>query len=159
MRCNLAAFKRGKMLYIEIKNGKAVKSQTEYPGSEAMRARRFENRNDWKSFKRAEQVAAELNEIHGKPIYLATDSGPHVSPRYDVIVIPQVGDEVSYSFNGDTYPDGKITFVSDASKNFRIIKTDTGSVYYRRKLAGGWLKVGGTWSLVRGHINERNPSF
>lgn len=149
------------MFYIKMENGKAVAAQNEYPGNEAMAQRgAYENRNDWPTFERAEQVAKELNEAAVQTVerpYIATDAGPHVSPRFDVIARPLVGDAVSYGFNGDSYPDGKIIKVS--GKEFRIITTDTGSVYYRRKQSGGWKKQGGTWSLLAGHRNERNPHF
>lgn len=143
------------MLYVKIVKGRAVSAQIEYPGSEEMARRRaWETRNDWKTFAAAQKRAAELGAK-----YTATDSGEHVSPRYDVIAVPQVGDPVSYSFNGDTYPDGKIISVSHPDKHYRIVKTDTGSVYYRRGLRGAWVKRGGTWSMVSGHRNQRNPSF
>lgn len=144
------------MLIVKIENGKAVSATTQYP----QEWKGHESRNDWPTMERAEQVAKELNEAAVQTVacpYIAIDSGPNVSPRYDVIERPQVGDEVSYGFNGDSYPDGKIIKVS--GPNFRIITTDTGSVYYRRKLTGGWIKKGGTWSLTRGHRYEQNPSF
>lgn len=86
---------------------------------------------------------------------VATDATASTSPRYDVIRAPTIGDKVSYSFNGDSYPDGEIVKISDS---LRVVKTNTGSVYYRRMLTGSWRKDG-TWTLIRGHRNERNPSF
>lgn len=144
------------MFYVFIQDGKAVGADENYEG--AREHGKIECRHDWRTFERAEQVAKELNEnstIWHR--YLAVDSGAHVSPRYDVVERPVVGDAVSYSFNGDTYPDGTITKIT--GKNFRIVTTSTGSVYYRRKLSGSWVKKGGTWSMVKGHRNERNPSF
>lgn len=148
------------MLYVHIVNGKAIGTSDEYPGNDR-HAGNWQCRVDWSTFERVEQVADELNAAIGgsqdSGKYIAIDSGEHVSPRYDVIVRPMVGDKVSYSFNGDTYPDGTITKIT--GQNFRIITTSTGSVYYRRKLSGCWKKKGGTWNLVLGHRNERNPSF
>lgn len=157
------------MFYVQIKDGKAVAAEvcsaetSEKIGNAWRRNGQgdgWEYRGDWKTFERAEQVAKELNEAAVQTVarpYIATDSGPHVSPRFDVIKRPHVGEAVSYTFNGDYYPDGYITKVS--GKEFRIITTDTGSVYYRRKQTGGWIKKGGTWALTPGHRTEWNPSF
>jgi hypothetical protein len=109
-----------------------------------------ENRNDWKTFEAADEVASKLG-----PDYIATDAGPGVYPRYDVVRLPKVGDEVSYAFNGDSYPCGKITHVG---KSKRVVRTDGGRVFYRRKMTGSWVSEG-MWFLVHGHVSTRNPSF
>lgn len=141
------------MLFVQIINGKAVKAQTEFPEDRT----NFQNRHDWKTFERAMIVAQRLNDNSSIPTpYLAIDNGGNVSPRYDVIERPQIGDKVSYAFNGDYYPDGKIVNIS---ASLRIVTTDTGSKYYRRGQTGRWVKSGGTWSLVQGHRNDKNPSF
>lgn len=110
----------------------------------------LETRNDWKSFAAAEEVAAAL----GKD-YIATDAGSHVSPRYDVIKLPKVGDKVSYAFNGDSYPCGVIVKVSKTKK---AITTDGGKVFYRVRQSGSW-RNDGTWSLTPGHVYKQNPEF
>lgn len=107
------------------------------------------------SFETAERVAASASKATGR-LHIAIDNTTSVSPRYDVIEAPKVGDEVSYGFNGDSYPDGTIVKIG---KNLKIITTSTGHRYYRRKLMGRWVQTGGTWSLIQGHHNERNPSF
>lgn len=112
------------------------------------------NRNDIRSMAHAEQLAAQATEFTGK-LHIAIDRGAHVSPRMDVIRCPALGDKVSYSFNGDSYPDGEITGISPTLK---VITTSTGSRYHRRGQTGSWLK-GGTWSLIQGHHDKRNPSF
>lgn len=112
----------------------------------------YQNRNDWKTFEQAEQIAKALGAG-----YIATDAGDHVSPRYDVIELPKIGDEVSYAFNGDYYPCGKIEKISKKPEYRRIATTD-GTVFYRRGNTGTW-KHNQTWSLVAGHINKRNPEF
>lgn len=146
------------MIYVEIKNGKATNFSFTHEHGFAQ----YECRGNWKTMQMAWDRAHELNLIAGedgepfKQHFIATDSGAHVSPRYDVILAPAVGDAVSYSFNGDSYPDG---FISKISASLRVVTTDTGSVYYRRKLSGAWIKKGGTWSMIRGHHNDRNPSF
>lgn len=149
------------MLYVQVKShGSACHAQSEYPGNEEMRATdavngyHYETRNEWKTFERAEVVAQQLGDATGKA-YVATDSGEGCYPRFDVIRCPQIGDPVSYGFNGDYYPCGYITNVS---KSLRVIKTDTGRTFYRRRLTGTWLNHS-TWALCAGHIDERNPSF
>lgn len=101
----------------------------------------------------AQECADKQTDKTGR-LWLVTDT-PNCSPRYAVVEVPAVGDEVSYGFNGDYYPDGKVIRVS---RTF-VVTTSTGNRYYRRGLTGTWKQSGGTWSLVRGHINERNPSF
>lgn len=111
---------------------------------------------DIESFEHAEQLARQATEITGRT-HIAVGKSAYVSPRFDVIEPPRVGEPVSYAFNGDYYPDGVVTHVTEGT--FRVVKTDTGSVYYRRKQTDTWLKKGGTWALVKGHVSERNPHF
>ena len=71
-----------------------------------------------------------------------------------------VGDAVSYAFNGDCYPDGLVVSVGTGVK--QVVTTDTGSRYYRKVSRHGdvsWIKEGGTWTLVKGHTRRWNPSF
>lgn len=112
---------------------------------------------EFKTFVEAQMVADGANALNDGNVYVATDSGPCVSPRFDVIAAPKAGDLVSYAFNGDYYPCGKIVSVGSGSK--MVVKTDTGAVFYRYKLTGSWVKKGGTWTLVQGHSNEKNPCF
>jgi len=114
------------------------------------------SRHDFKCWKDAERVAEQANLLNDGHGYIATDAGPHVSPRYDVIRMPQVGDEVSMGFNGDYYPCGTIVRVSGGEH--RIVTTSDGKKFYRRKRSGAW-RYNQTWYLVAGHINERNPHF
>jgi hypothetical protein len=113
--------------------------------------------DDW-TLVRAQRIAAEASSLTGAE-WDAIDNGEHCYPRYDVVRVPRVGDKVSYAFNGDSYPDGEIVSVSSRDKGFRIVKTDTGSAYYRRKQTAGWIKKGGTWSLIQGHQRRWNPEF
>ena len=116
---------------------------------------------DFKSIEEVEAIAAHFNEqgVHGrsedKPFFLAYDDGEYTSHRFGIVEPPKVGDDVSYGFNGDYYPCGKIVRIT---KGFRITTSD-GDVFNRRKQSSRWVKVGGTWSLVKGIVNERNPSF
>lgn len=136
------------MIHALIENGRAV-SFTTQPSSKP-----YENRNDWRTMARAEQVASELNEKFGN-CFMAVDYGPCVWPRYDVIMKPKVGDEVSKYFNGDSTPEGTITKVSSTMKR---IETSTGMVFYRKRKSGCWV-ANGTWSMTQGHHHSRNPSF
>ena len=113
-------------------------------------------RRDWETMLDACEIADAANKTVGKDIYLAIDNGDHVYPRFDVIARPQVGDEVSYAFNGDAYPCGEITAIS---RTLLKITTSTGDTFWRQGQTDRWLKTGGTWSLVQGHRNDRNPSF
>lgn len=74
-----------------------------------------------------------------------------------MIAAPRVGAPVSYAFNGDYHPDGEITKVGTGPK--ARVTTSTGSVYYRWKKTASWIKAGGTWRMVHGHVDRRNPSF
>lgn len=146
------------MYYVKIFNQKAVEATTEsqstYQRRPAPDGSFYETRSDWPTFSRVEEVAAQLTESL-KATWIATDAGPHTYPRYDVIRPPRVGDAVSYSFNGDTYPCGTITSIS---KSLKVIKTTEGRTFYRRRLTGSWISKG-TWFLVGGHHYEQNPSF
>lgn len=116
----------------------------------------LEKKSGWdiKDYNDAKAHAEELTEDRGE-LYIAVDRGSHVSPRYDVIRAPAIGDEVSYAFNGDYYPCGEITKISPTMKK---ITTSTGDTFYRRRESGSWLK-NKTWSLVNGHISRMNPHF
>ena len=154
------------MLYVHIirSAGKILRAEAiAWPLPPNVDPRKYESRNDWKTMAAAEEVAAALG-----PEYVATDAGPYVSPRYDVIALPKVGDAVSYSFNGDSYPCGHVISIS-AGPNFRRIVAHEPRggkhvgevrehVFWRRRKTGSWV-MNGTWSLVAGHVDERNPSF
>lgn len=133
--------------------GKLSAIATEVPHGEHGK---WETRHNIVTLSHAERIAAEATELTGD-LYVGIDNGPSVWPRYDLIKAPKVGDKVSYAFNGDYYPDGEIVSVTPGS--LRQVKTSTGHTYYRRKQTGNWKQTGGTWSLVPGHINERNPEF
>lgn len=121
------------------------------------------NRNDISQYKGgammlAEQIAASATKLTGKA-YIATDAGEYVSPRYDVIEAPAVGDDCSKGFNGDYYPVGKITKISKGYKQITVEGPRGVLKFFRRKLTGAWTQTGGTWSLVPGVRDEMNPEF
>lgn len=143
------------MLYVRVtrnKEGKVLLARvlTENEASARHTIAEVESRWDWKTFEAAAEVAAELG-----PNYIATDAGHGVSPRYDVIELPKVGDKVSYAFNGDYYPCGEIASIS---KSLKLITTTEGRKFYRVRQTGCW-KNAGTWSLVPGHVSKQNPEF
>jgi hypothetical protein len=115
------------------------------------------NRNDIDSFMFAGAIADAASKFSDK-VFLAEDSGPNVSPRYDVIEAPKVGDDVSKGFNGDFYPVGKIIKIGKDYKRIYVEGERGPMVFYRKKLSGAWL-YRGMWSLVPGVRNEWNPEF
>jgi hypothetical protein len=142
------------MLYIkmDLNTGRPVSATANPPKDYFGPA--YQTRNDWKDWQTVYTLAALLTEATGKT-YLATDSGPHCSPRFDVIEAPKIGDEVSRYFNGDGYPAGKIVKMA---KSYRRIETSDGSVFWRQSATGTWL-CNGTWGMIAGVHNDRNPSF
>jgi hypothetical protein len=136
------------MLYVKFENGRPVSATTEHQS-----LLNYQSRWDWHKlgFAHVQRIAELLSQATGKQ-YVATDT-PGTAPQFDVIEMPKVGDEVSYSFNGDTTPCGIITKVS---KSLRVVETSDGRKFFRRKQTGSWIN-NGTWSLVQGHHRERNP--
>lgn len=143
------------MLYVQITarlNGKPVQAVATKFDYATMDPTNYENRNDWKTFEQAQDIAKALGDG-----FIAIDAGAYVSPRYDVIELPKLGDDVSYGFNCDYYPCGKIVKISKAP-GYKRIATSDGSVFYRRAASGSWIK-NQTWVMVKGVVNERNPEF
>jgi hypothetical protein len=146
------------MFYVKIdkQTGKAIRVQREFPGGDdAFTTRGWTNRNDWPTMADAERIAKELNEVAGYQRFVATDAGPYTSPRYDICEIPRVGDKVSKYFNGDSYPCGEVASIS---KSLKLVTTTDGTKFYRHRQSGLWINEG-TWALMAGHHNLRNPHF
>lgn len=114
----------------------------------------WQSRWDWKSLDEVNSIAKYLTAIAGS-VFVGVDSGQNTYPRFDIVEAPKRGDPVSYCFNGDCYPDG---YIFKVTKTLQVI-TDTGSRYLRRRETGNWMRTGGTWSLVHGHISKQNPEF
>lgn len=158
------------MLYIRLEKFVPVEVRTESPKDNPKWARQpkvpgqydemvntgegWINRNDIESFSYAFTLASLLTEKLGRT-FLPTDAGGSHYPQFDVIEAPKVGDPVSKSFNGDTYPQGFITRITPTWQ----ITTSTGTKFRRVRESAGWRQVGGTWWMVGGHIEERNPHF
>jgi hypothetical protein len=118
-----------------------------------------EYRGDLKTFEQAKVVAKALTDSKEKGRFIATDSGGASLPAFDVIRLAEVGDPVSYAFNGDYYPCGHIVSVSKTLKRITA-EDDKGRrcVFNRVRSTGCW-RMNGTWSLVSGHIKKQNPHF
>ena len=122
--------------------------------NEEIEVHNYISRWDWHSFDEVVKIADQLTVNEGS-LYLPVDKGEWVSPRFDVIKAPAIGDRVSRGFNGDYYPCGEI---SSISKTLKKITTTTGHTFYRKRNTATWL-CGGTFSIVQGHISKLNPSF
>ena len=136
------------MLYFKMKDGVVTSIHNEYTLENTV------SRWDFECFEQAMLVATQATNAMGKE-YIPIDNGEWVSPRYDVIEAPCVGDKVSCGFNGDYYPEGEIVKIS---KNFKIITASTGKKFYRKGLTGRWVHSE-MWVLVAGHYEEKNPHF
>lgn len=154
------------MLYIKLKHAVpvAVKHHRELDRkndklaynveTETIGANGWISRHDIGTLQYASTLASILTEKLGKT-YLAVDEGPGHYPRFDVIEAPMIGAPVSYAFNGDYTPCGTISKITRTWQ----ITTSTGKKFRRSGDSSSWRMTGGTWSMVSGHISERNPSF
>lgn len=122
------------------------------PGRAARMA--WKHHCDFNSFAMVNRIALQASKLTGHR-HLPVDRGSHVSPRYDVIEAPLLGNLVSRGFNGDYYPAGSITKIS---ASFRRIETSTGVVFWRVRNTESW-RADQTWGMVSGHRSEQNPSF
>lgn len=138
-------------MYVKFK-GDRVEEVKMFLDRNEIQDRAWTDRRDWTSFETVQTIASYLTAMTGKS-YVPCDRGPSVSPRFDVVLVPCVGDKISFAINGDYYPDGVITRVT---KSLRVI-SDSGRTYRRVALTAGWVQTGGYCSLVRGHRDEQNP--
>lgn len=149
------------MFFIKIVNGLPVQISNSskdcyemIDGSERFNSA-WQNRWDWMSLEEVQRLAMYITAMIGE-VYIGTDAGSCVSPRFDIQRMPKVGDEVSYSFNGDTYHCGTIVRIT---KN-QMVLTSEGKKFNRRGLSGSWKMIGsGGWNLISGHHYEQNPHF
>lgn len=114
------------------------------------------NRNDIDSFMLALQIAGSAIRF-SKKAYIAIDRGSDTSSRFDVILAPGVGDDVSMNFNGDSYPIGKITAISATMKMITVNGARGVMKFYRKNTTGAWLSNG--WALIPGIRNDFNQEF
>lgn len=117
------------------------------------------NRTDITSLEQAQALAESASGTLGIP-HLAVDRGVGVSPRYDVIEAPMVGDEVSMAFNGDYYFIGKITRIGAGYKQIKVVGPDGDKVFHRQGNGNGpgWLYQR-MWRLVAGKHSSLNQEF
>lgn len=141
------------MIFIKMQDGNPVEHATKLT-NEQHQDPAWQSRWDWKTFETVQELASKLTAMTGTT-FLAIDNGDHVSPRYDVLEAPKIGDKVSRGFNGDYYPEGEIVAITKKYK----VTTSTGIVFRRRGNTAKFLQAGGTFGMIGGHIDERNPSF
>ena len=141
------------MRYFQVQDGKLVAAADSLT-TDQHQDRSWKCSWDIKDFAMAESLAEQATEMFGEK-FVGADRGAHVAPRYEFTRVPKVGDKVSYSFNGDTYPDGEIVTITNKYQ----VTTSTGHKYRRKGLTAAWLRTGGTWCLVEGHHYEQNPHF
>lgn len=151
------------MHYIRLENGLPKQVTETHPGcgdhwiaagTKLNQATGWMSARDLADFSDAKTLAAYLTAMTGKP-WIGVDEGGGCWPRFRVLEAPQIGDFVSKSFNGDSYPIGTITKISPTWQ----ITTDSGVKFRRYRETGGWKQTGGTWWMVKGHHDERNPHF
>jgi hypothetical protein len=112
------------------------------------------NRREITSYEHACELADAKSEATGER-HIGIDRGRQTSPQFDVVEAPVVGAEISYAFNGDYYPCGTIVSISETMKK---ITSSTGRSFYRRRKTASWV-ASKTWTMVKGHIERRNPHF
>lgn len=140
-------------MYVKIVDGRPTEFKNKLEDLD-LADKRWKGSWDFKSLDEVKGYALYLTAMTGDS-YVGVDRTASVSPQFDVVCVPKVGDAVSKSFNGDSYPDGIVVKVT---KNLTVV-TSTGSRYRRFKETSGWRKEGGTWWLINGHHDERNPHF
>ena len=144
------------MFYIRFVGGLPVELSNTCPKDGVQWCSRdgWQSSRDCESYKQAETWSKYLTAMTGRQ-FLPADEGAGVWPRYRVIEAPAIGDEVSYSFNGDTYPCGTIVKLTPTWQ----VTTSDGTQFRRYRNTAGWRRVGGTFWMVKGHIYEQNPHF
>ncbi|CAM0067185.1 hypothetical protein VPHK567_0046 [Vibrio phage K567] len=135
------------MLYINLTTCSVLTSEEAH--NDRMQGHDVQSRWDWSTLAQVTDVCNMLDQEK----YMVVET--NALPKYDIIEKPRVGDDVSYSFNGDSRPDGQIKSIS---KTMKMITTTTGNKYYRRGQSATW-KRSGTWTLVGGHHNKTNMEF
>ncbi|USN15123.1 hypothetical protein LESZY_00890 [Brevundimonas phage vB_BpoS-Leszy] len=113
------------------------------------------------------EAAKDATDMTKVP-HWAEDRGAYVSPRYAIVRAFQIGEPVSYGYNGDSYPCGRIVSMSKTAPvssgvGPRIITVQDHNgnrrKFWRHRLTGSWREAGGGFSLQHGWHNDRNPSF
>lgn len=151
------------MIYIRVENGRPVEVSATNPGCgdhwvytglPLKNATGWMSSRDFFSFEDAQTMSSYLTAMTGT-MWLAADEGRGVYPRFRIVEAPKVGDKVSKSFNGDSYPCGEITRITPTW----IVTTSDGSKFRRFKESGGWREQGRGFWMIGGHVYEQNPHF
>lgn len=148
------------MFYIRFKNGLPVEVANTLRKGEVQWARTIKD-TGWRSSKEfatyadAKKIAAYLTFLTGDTYIGADNESGSAEAEFKVIKAPSVGDEVSKSFNGDSYPCGVITKITPSW----IITTSTGAKFRRYGESGAWREQGRGFWMIYGHVDERNPHF
>lgn len=124
------------------------------PSGSDVRGSGWISSRDLKSMEDAVQISAELESFTNRR-YLPVDAGAGVYPRFRVIQAPKIGDKVSRSFNGDTYPCGEIIRITPSWQ----IRTSSGVKFLRYRETGGWREACGSFFMIYGDLYEQNPHF
>ena len=106
----------------------------------------------------AEQHLEERQAADPDAKFILFNSADEDWPFYEVARLPQVGDEISYGFNGDSYPCGTIIKIS---KTMKKITGSEGDLFWRDqspRRRTTWRK-NKTWTMTRGHTFKQNPHF
>lgn len=140
-------------MFVKVVNGRVTEVKETLFDTE-LTDKSWKGRWDFTSLEQVKGYALYVTAITGQT-HVGVDRGPNVAPQFDVCRIPHLGDKVSKGFNGDYYPEGEVVKVT---KNLTVT-TSTGARFRRVKETSGWRKEGGTWWLVNGHHDERNPHF
>lgn len=145
------------MLYIKLLNGLPVEVSEENPkggwAPEGSRTGWISSR-DIKTFQEATRIARYLGFLTNEE-YLPVATGPDLANNIEIIKAPKVGDPVSATLNGDSYPEGYITRITPTWR----ITTSTGRKFSRLKSSSTWQEVGRGFYMSMGHRSFRNPHF
>jgi hypothetical protein len=113
----------------------------------------YDRRDKVEAQRHLEERVAETGVEH-----IIFNSADESWPFWEVSRLPQIGDEISYGFNGDSYPCGTIVKIS---KTMKKITGSGGDTFYRSpkpRQQSTWRKHK-TWTMTFGHTEKRNPSF
>ena len=142
--------------YVRMSRGLPVEISDEYPQNGA-----WNKVDGWMSLRQdiatgeeGQRLATYITALTGK-VFLVASEGSSSHPRWYVFEAPCIGDDVSRGLNGDYYPCGKITKIT---KNWKVT-TDSGASFNRVRETSSWKEVRGSFFMVQGIIDERNPHF
>lgn len=98
------------------------------------------DRDELQTMEQVTKYAEEITTFTGE-LHIPIDHGDYTFPRFEIMKMFVVGQEISKYFNGDSYPDETIKKISDG---LRIITSTSGNRYFRYKIhqAGNTIKLG-----------------